>query len=161
MSLLEQWQRNEPVSLFVSDGESEQEYRLTFKTMSAFDEAKFLRNRGRAGLVLEEIFGKADERTLEQAEDSLAMFEILVKHAAVMAALAKVELRNGEEWQESRLPETWYSAKDFAHNAPASVLTLLFEAVIAAGNPYRLFSYLPTTEDEKKVLRLTVNPSTN
>lgn len=159
MSLLDQWQRNEPVSLFASDGETEQEYRLTFKTMSAFDEAKFLRNRSKAGLILEEIFGKSDDRTDEQNEDAWAMFDILIKHAAVMAALAKVELRTGEAWGEARLPDDWYSAKDFAYNAPASVLTLLFDAVIAAGNPYRLFSFLPGTDDEKKVLRLTVKPS--
>lgn len=159
MSLLDQWQRNEPVSLFASDGETEQEYRLMFKTMSAFDEAKFLRNRSKAGLILEEIFGKADDRTDEQNEDAWAMFDILIKHAAVMAALAKVELRNGEVWEEARLPDAWYSAKDFAYNAPASVLTLLFDAVIAAGNPYRLFSFLPGSDDEKKMLRLTVRPS--
>ncbi len=161
MSLLEQWQRNEPVSLFASDGENEQEYRLTFKTMSAFDEAKFLRNRSKVGVVLNELFGDADQRTPEQTDDYWSMFDILVKHAAIVAALAKVELRTDEKWEDSRLPETWYSAKEFAYNAPATVLNMLFEAVIAAGNPYRLFSFLPTSEDEKKVLRLTVKPSTS
>lgn len=159
MSLLDQWQRNEPVSLFASDGETEQEYRLTFKTMSAFDEAKFLRNRSKAGLILEEVFGKADDRTAEQNEDAWSLYGILVSHAAIMAALVKVELRNGETWEESRLPDEWYNAKDFAYNAPASVMTLLFEAVIAAGNPGRLFSFLPISDDEKKVLRLSVKPS--
>lgn len=159
MSLLEQWQHNQPVSLFVSDGETEQEYRLTFKTMSAFDEAKFLRNRNKAVAILEEIYGKADDRDDEQNEDSWALYGILVQHAAIMAALAKVELRNGEAWEDARLPDDWYNAKDFAYNAPASVLPLLFDGVIAAGNPYRLFSFLTGTDDEKKVLRLTVRPS--
>lgn len=159
MSLLEQWQRNEPVSLFASDGETEQEYRLTFKTMSAFDEAKLARGRNKAVSILAEIFGEADSRTDEQNDDSWSLYGILVQHAAVMAALAKVEMRNGETWEESRLPEEWYNAKEFAFKAPGSVLTLMLGGVIAAGNPPRLLNLMPVTDDEKKALRLTVQPS--
>lgn len=171
MTMLEQWQHNEPVSIFASDGETEQEYRLTFKTMSAFEEAKFSRNRNKAGAILEELFGPAKERTDEQNEDAWAMFDVLIKHAAIMAALAKVEVRSVPQpteddapvepgdWTEARLPDAWYNAKEFPYHAPASVLNLLFDAVIAAGNPYRLFSFLPASDAEKKALRLTVRPS--
>lgn len=157
--MLENWQLNQPVSLFADDGETEHEYRLTFKTLSAFDEAKFKARRAKIGAILDEEFGDIADRTDEQKADAGALLDIMYRHAMIMAALAKVELRDGDEWKPSRLPDSWYDAKLFAYNAPASILDALVEAVIDAGNPWRIFSFLPMSDDEKKMLRLTVRPS--
>ena len=159
--LLEQWQHNEPVSLFVSDGETEQEYRLWFKTMSAFDASKFQTKQRRARLVIEELYGTPDDRTPEQQEDAEAMSQVLYYHAAIFAALGKVELNSEDGWQAARLPESWYDAKTAAHEMPAEVINDLFVATIEAGNSAPTFGILPSTDGEKKALRLTVQPSKN
>ena len=159
--MLENWQFNEPGCLLVTDGEIEQEYRLTFKTMSAFDEAKFRRKRSQAFAILDEQFGVDAERTDEQKDDAWILLDLLVKHAAVISALASVEVKAGDEWQPAKLPDLWYDAKQFAYNVPGGIIDPLFEAVIEAGNPARLFMFLPATDDEKKMLRLTVRPSEN
>lgn len=159
MSLLEQWQHSEPVPLFVSDGEIEQEYRLIFKTMSAFDHAKFVRNRSKIGDIADELYGGAEERTEEQHEDYVTLLNVLIQHAAIMAALAKVELRNGDVWESARLPESWYDQRQAAFTLPAGIINTLFEAVIDAGNPIRLFSLFTSADAEKKAIRLTVKPS--
>lgn len=157
--MLENWQKNEPILLIADDGENEQEYRLTFGTMSAFDEAKFKTKRGRALTHLSEEYGDYAERDEDAKDESLALLDIMVKHAAILSSLRKVEVKDGDEWQEAKLPEQWYSMTEFPRNAPAIVLDSLFDAVLAAGNPMQLFSFLPTSEDEKKMIRLSVSKS--
>lgn len=157
--MLENWQHDQPVSLFASDGETEQEYRLTFKTLSAFDEAKFRSRRGKIFTALNEEFGEFETRTDEQKEDALLLGDVMLKHAIVMSALTSVEIKDGKKWTPTRLPDLWYDAKQFAFNAPGGILDILVEAVIEAGNPARMFSFMPTSDDEKKMLRLNVQPS--
>ncbi|HSG63309.1 MAG TPA: hypothetical protein VLA24_17930 [Pseudomonadales bacterium] len=159
--MLEQWQFSQPIGITVSDGEAEKEYRLTFKTMTAFDEAKFRARRGKIQGILVALYGNLDERTVEQTEDADALADILFRHAIIMSALATVEVLNGKKWEPTRLPEPWYDAKEFAFNAPAAILDPLVQAVLDAGNPYRLFTFGSLTDDEKKMTRLTVRPSSN
>jgi hypothetical protein len=159
MSLLDQWQFSTPVPLFVSDGETESEYRLTFKTLSAFDMAKFRAKRNRIFTILAAEFGEIDARTDAQKEDADALFDILFRYEIFMAALASVELKASDNWHPARLPDDWYDALQFAYNAPGSILDQLVSAAIDAGNPWRLFSFAPVTDDEKKMLRLNVRPS--
>ena len=158
MNMLEQWQHNEPVSMFVSDGQVEREYRLTFKTMSAYDGACFEARRRRIHVIINDVVGTPDERTEEQSAVADALALVLFHHAIVMSTLGKVEMKDGETWAETRLPESWYDAREFIHAAPDGVLEVLVNSAVTAGNPLRLFG-VPPTDAEKKALRLTVRPS--
>lgn len=156
---LTHWQQHNTITLIASDGEEEYEYRLTFKTMSAFDESIFKRKRVNVFAILSELFGPLDERNEEQMEQSDVMLDILVKHAAVMTALEKVEAKQGKTWKETKLPDVWYQPREFAYHVPHSVLELLFSAVIDAGNPFELFSFIGITDEQKKTVRIPVNTS--
>lgn len=158
---LSNWQQQNAITLIASDGDEETEYRVTFKTMTAYDEAVFNRKRAKAFGILEDVFGPADDRDEETVENAIALLDIMVKHAAIMASLGSVERKNGKGWIPDRLPEIWYDAKEFAYHAPHSVLNHLFEAAIDAGNPMQVFSFAPLGEAEKKTLRIHVHPSEN
>ena len=154
---LNNWQRTEPVSLFVSDGEMEQEYRLTFGTCSNFDIGLFNRRRGRVFESMRATYGDDWIRN----DEAIVMQGVMIAHAMVMAALKRVEVKDGDAWTETKLPDAWYDAERFAREVPAGMMDVLTDAVIDAGNPARLFSFTPSGDEEKKVLRLTVQPSKN
>lgn len=159
---LTDWQHKESVSLFASDGENEVEYRLTFKTMSALDEAKYQQARRRAFTIADEVYGNPEDRTEDDKANAEAMLSVLFQHAAIMAALDTVEVKDEDgDWEDARLPEEWYDGQAFATSAPAGLINELFVAVSAAGNFPRMFGFTPATDDEKKVLRLTVRRSTS
>lgn len=152
---LEHWQITEPVSLFVSDGENEQEYRLTFGTCSNLDIGLFNRRRGRVFEAMRKTYG--DDWIGN--DEAMVLQGVMVSHAMIMAGLKRVEVRTGDIWADTRLPDAWYDAERFAREVPAGLTDTLAEAVIAAGNHPRLFALTPIGDDEKKVLRLTVTPS--
>lgn len=159
---LTDWQHKESVSLFASDGENEVEYRLTFKTMSALDEAKYQRAMRKARTLIDEVYGKPDDRSEDDQADAEALMTILIEHAAIMAALDTVEVKDEDgDWEDARLPEEWYDGQAFATSAPAGLINELFVAVSAAGNFPLMFGFTPATDDEKKALRLTVRRSTS
>lgn len=152
---LEHWQQISIVNMVVSDGESEQNYRLTFATCSNFDIGLCNRRRGR---VFEAMRKKYGDDWLSN-DEAIVLQDIMTKHAMIAAALKQVEVEDDEAWTETRLPDAWYDAERFAREVPAGVTEALIEGVITAGNPPRLFGYIPAGDDEKKVLRLTVTPS--
>ena len=151
---LNNWQQTSIVTLVVSDGELEQEYRLTFGTCSNFDIGLFNRRRAKAFDYLR-TFGD----DWAQQDEANALFPVLISHAMIMAGLKRVECKDGDTWTATRLPASWYDAVQFAYNAPAGMVDTLTQAVIDAGNPPRLFAFQPAGDEEKKVLRLTVRPS--
>jgi hypothetical protein len=151
---LNNWQQTSAVSMIVSDGETEQEYRLTFGTCSNYDIGLFNRRRRKAFAYMSETYG--DEWL--QNDEALVLHPLMVTHAMILAALKKVEVKDGDNWIEAKLTDAWYDAKRFAYEVPAGMIDTLTEAVLEAGNPARLFSYVAIGDEEKKVLRLTVKP---
>lgn len=152
---LENWQQTSAVGMVVTDGETEQEYRLTFGTCSNFDIGLFNRRRGKAFEHMRKTYG--DDWL--QSDEAMVLQGLMVAHAMIHAALKKVEVKEGDDWLDTKLPDAWYDAQRFAHEVPAGMIDTLTQAVLDAGNPARLFSYIPVGDEEKKVLRLTVAPS--
>lgn len=146
------WQQTQTVTLEAVNGDTVQEYRLTFKTCNNFDIALF--NRRRAGIFAELSEKYGDEFT--DSDEAMALLTTQVSHAIVLAGLKMVEVKNGDKWEETKLPDAWYDLERFPYEAPAGVLTPLTDAVFAAGNAPRLFSYLPADDAEKKILRINV-----
>jgi hypothetical protein len=149
---LANWQKTTTVTMFVSDGESEQEYRLTFATCNNLDVALFNRRRGHIFVHLRKEYGDV----YGQNDEAMALGAIMISHAVILAALKRVEIRDGDNWTETKLPETWYDWQRFPTEAPAGMIDTLVEAAYDAGNSPRLFSFVPASDEEKKVLRLTV-----
>lgn len=154
---LNSWQQTSTVSLVVSDGETEQEYRLIFGTCSNFDIGMFNRRRVKAFEYMRQAYG--DDWIGN--DDAMVLQGLMIAHAMILSALKRVETKDGETWTETKLPESWYDAQRFAYEVPAGITDALTQAVLDAGNPARLFSYVPVGDEEKKVLRLTVKPSEN
>ena len=160
--MLENWQHNEPVSLFVDDGTEEQEYRLTFKMLNAVEQAKFRVLYRKAVQFIVTKYGDAEDRDEEQQIEAAALMDILWFYAIGMSALAKVELRTGDEWQSAELPETRRNMETFAYRVPAGIPEFFAQAAVNAGNPWRVFGGASNlTDDEKKGFRLIVSPSEN
>lgn len=152
---LANWQQTSTVSLVASDGETEQEYRLTFGTCSNLDIGVFNRRRFKTYDRMKELYGEE----WFSNDEGQALNMIMVNHAMIMSSLKCVEVRGGDTWTETKLPDAWYDAERFAKEVPAGVVDPLLAAVIEAGNPLRIFSFVPAGDEEKKVLRLTVKPS--
>lgn len=152
---LANWQQTSIVSLFASDGETEQEYRLTFATCSNLDIGVFKQKLSKIRAYLTDTYG-AEWLANEEAN---AINSLMYMHAIIMSSLKLVEQRQGEEWIVAKLPDAWYDAERFAKEVPAGLTDTLLDAVFDAGNSPRLFSLLPNGDEEKKVLRLTVKPS--
>ena len=152
---LANWQQTSTVSLVASDGEAEQEYRLTFGTCSNFDIGMYSQRRRKVFELMRTTYG--DDWIGK--DEAMVLQGIMIAHAVFLAGLKKVEAKDGETWTETKLPDSWYDAQRFATDVPAGMIDTLTEAVIDAGNPPRLFSYLPAGDEEKKALRLTVVPS--
>lgn len=158
MSLnLANWQQTSIVSMFVGDGETEQEYRLTFATCSNLDIGMFRQRLSKLRTLLTDHYGDA----WSDNEEASAMNNLMFVHAIIMSSLKRVEQNQDGEWIEAKLPDAWYDAMRFASEVPAGVNDTLLDGVFAAGNSPRLFSLLPGGDEEKKVLRLTVKPSVN
>lgn len=151
---LQNWQKTETVTLEVSDGTQTQVYRLTFATCSNYDLSLYSRRRQKVFEGLTTRFGT--DWTSE--DEPMALLSVMGLHLIFLAGLKRVEVQDGETWVETKLPPAWYDPERFALDAPAGLLETLVDAVFAAGNAPRLFSLLPTDDDEKKVLRLTVQP---
>lgn len=154
---LANWQQTSTVSMFVSDGETEQEYRLTFATCSNLDIGVFKQRLGKIRTYLTDTYGTEWLAN----EEANAINSLMYMYAIIMSSLKQVEQRQGEEWIVAKLPDAWYNAESFAKEVPAGLTDTLLDAVFDAGNSPRLFSLLPGADDEKKVLRLTVKPSEN
>lgn len=151
---LQHWQHTETVTMEVSDGAQVQEYRLVLATCNNYDIALFNRRRVKVFAHLTERFGEG----WGDRDEAIALLNIMIQHLVVLAALKRVEIKDGETWTETKLPDAWYDVQRFPEEVPAGVVEVLTEAAFAAGNSARLFSLAPT-EGEKKVLRLTVSPS--
>lgn len=151
---LANWQQTATVTMFVSDGEAEQEYRLTFATCSNLDIGVFRQRLIKLRALLTAHYGEG----WSENDEANAMNNLMYVHAIIMSSLKRVELKTDDEWSEAKLPEAWYDPMRFASEVPAGVNDTLLDAVFEAGNSPRLFSLLPGGDEEKKVLRLTVKP---
>lgn len=151
---LQNWQLVEYVELEVSDGEQTQLYRLVFATCNNYDIALFNRRRLKVFDHMRATFG---ENWVDE-DEAMALLNVMIGHLMILAALKKVELKQGDAWLETKLPDAWYDFERFPQEVPAGVLDVLTDAVVAAGNNNRVFSILPATEEEKKRLRMTVRP---
>lgn len=177
MSLLEQWRQTESTCFTVTDGETAQEYRFTFVTMSAFEESKYSRYRNLALAFLSKMFGNFSDAKGDSADELNAYLDTFIKHAAVRGACSKVEVRSVVtlphddtpyeaiqelgEWQVIQFPEIWAEPMSAAQNMPGHILNQLCETVLMAGNPARLLGFSPMSEEEKKMIRISAKPSTS
>lgn len=158
---LNNWQQTSTVAMIVGDGETEQEYRLTFGTCNNFDIGLFNRRRGKIFDHMRKTYG--DEWT--QDDEAMTLMSVMISHAMIMSALKQVEAKTDDGstgsptvWEETKLPEAWYDWQRFPFEVPAGMVDTLTEAVLDAGNPARLFAFMPTSDEEKKILRMTVRP---
>lgn len=158
---LNDWKLTEQATMIVDDGEKELEYRFTFGTLTSFAEAKFNRQRLRILDRLEEEYGKYDEADEDTQSDIDTLWVLMIKHAAVMATMQRVETRSGDDdFVSAELPEGWGDGYWFAMNGPAGVLDHLMSATMSAGNSARVFGLSLAGDDEggeKKAIRLFVN----
>lgn len=151
---LQNWQKTVTVPMEVSDGETTQEYRLIFATCSNYDVALFNQRRAKAFEYCQERFGE----TWLDTEEGIAFFNTVIAHLVTLAGLKGFEMKEGDTWVQTDLPEAWQDYLRFPEEAPAGLLNTLMEAVFEAGNSARLFSLSARDDKEKKVLRLTVQP---
>lgn len=172
MSLLEQWRKEEQATISVTDGETVEDYRFTFTTMSALQDAQHSALRQQSFTLIDEIFGGGWTTDPIKREEVNIYFSIFIKHAAIVAACKSVETRQyadgaseeeiaATEWKATDFPETWRDARQVAENIPAHTLNYLFETVILAGNPARLFGFGAIDDEEKKIIRVSTSPSEN
>lgn len=172
MSLLEQWRKTEQAIISVTDGETVQDYRFSFVTMSALEDARHTSLRQQSFVLIDEIFGKEWTTDAAKREEVNIYFSIFIKHAAIVAACKLVETRQyadgtseediaSVEWSSTDFPESWKDARQVAESIPAHTLDHLFETVILAGNPARMFGFGAISDDEKKMIRVSANPSEN
>ncbi len=172
MSLLEQWRKEEQATISVTDGETVEDYRFTFTTMSALQDAQHSALRQQSFALIDELFGPNWTTDPVKREEVNIYFSIFIKHAAIVAACKSVQTRQyaddaseeeiaATEWKTCDFPETWRDARQVAENIPAHTLNYLFETVILAGNPARLFGFGPISDDEKKMIRIPAALSEN
>jgi hypothetical protein len=175
MPLLDQWRRTESMCFTATDGETVQEYRFTFVTMSAFEEAKYSRYRSLALVLLNGMYGDLSEVKGDAVDDLNAYLNIFIKHAAVKSACSKVEVRTltevpptdeaaepttvASEWEVVPFPEIWADPMSAAQNMPGHILNELCDTVLMAGNPGRLLGFSVMSEEEKKMIRINAKPS--
>jgi hypothetical protein len=151
---LNNWQQSSTVAMIVSDGVIEQEYRLTFGTCNNFDIGLFNRRRGKIFDHMRKTYG--DEWTAN--DEAMTLMSVMISHAMILSALKQVEAKTGDVWEKTKLPDAWYDWQRFPYEVPAGMVDTLTEAVLDAGNPARLFAFMPVGDEEKKILRLTVTP---
>lgn len=170
--LLDQWRKTEQAIVSVTDGETVQDLRFSFVTMSALEDARHSSMRQQGFAMIDEMFGKEWATDPDKRAEVNIYFEIFVKHAAVVAACKLVETRQyaegatddeieSAEWSTIDFPEMWKDARQVAENIPAHTLNYLFESVILAGNPARMFGFGPISDEEKKMIRVAASPSKN
>ena len=172
MTLLEQWRKEEQAVVSVTDGETVEDYRFTFTTMSALQDAQHSALRQQSFTLIDEMFGKEWTTDPIKREEVNIYFSIFIKHAAIVAACKSVQTRQyadgaseeeiaAAEWKATDFPESWKDARQVAESIPAHTLNYLFETVILAGNPARMFGFGPISDDEKKMIRVPASPSEN
>jgi len=168
--LLSQWRKTEVADLTVTDGETVNEYRFTFATMSAYEESKYSALRRKAFTAYVEKFGVPDEMDPDLAEEANAYMMLLLKYVSVLAACTQLEMREYLEaatpedreqaqWQVVPWPDEWRKPETAIQNIPTATLDYLYETVIMAGNPLRLLGMVPVDENEKKMIRINAKPS--
>ena len=156
---LSDWQKPKYVPLFESDGETETEYRLAFKVLSQLDASRMSRKRFALAKELADEYGDYKELSQDDKDDYTVIFTQIIQLCGIDASLASVEVKDGDKWKAAELPATWRDIGKFARTAPAGLIDDLFDGVLAAGNPKRLFSLIPATEDEEKKIQIFVPKS--
>lgn len=161
MMNLDNWQLIEYAEIVIDDGEREALYRLTFKTMTALDEAMFNRRRTECLNRLSEVYGEYSEADDETKFMADTLFTLMVKHAGAMASLKSIEVQDDKgAWESASVPDEWRDTFEFAQNAPAGIIDYLFRSALMAGNTLRVYGFNVVADDdagEKKAFRLNVN----
>lgn len=169
----------ETLEFVIDDGEIEREYRLTFGACNGYQKSLFDRYRERAfGLIADEHPVPVDDdkkpgavlssrARYAEAIKTLTPFErdavesklnAMILHAASLVSLRQVEAKEGDEWQPAKLPDFWYDMSEAVEQLSSDLSDALLVKTFTA-NPARLFGFLTDSDDEKKMLRLTVPKS--
>jgi len=167
---LNQWRKTEVADLTVTDGETANEYRFTFATMSAYEESKYNALRRKAFGSYVELFGAPEAMDPDLAGEANEYMTVLLKYVAILAACTQLEMREYVEsatveereqaqWQVVPWPEEWRKPATAIQNIPTATLDYLYETVIMAGNPLRLLGMVSVDENEKKMIRINAKPS--
>lgn len=149
-----EWKQTSVIPMFIDDGETEHEYRLTFATMTSYAAGKFEMQRLRIRDWLTDEFGEYSKIEDEAKEDFNILYTLMIKLAGAIAAIEKVERKEGDDWADAELPEEWRDIQAFAKSSPAGLIDDLFYAAVQAGNALRVFGLQPFGDVEKKMIRV-------
>jgi hypothetical protein len=126
------------------------EIRLTVGWLSGYRDALYQMSRGEAMRHAEEKYGVSSGELLRDNAFGTPLFtevQSWFERAYMFAALRKVEVKQGDDWVETEMPESWHDMDNFKFAIPGTLLEKWLNAAIDT-NP-QIFS-VKQSEPEKK-----------
>lgn len=168
------------VNVTLVEDDIETEYRLTIGECSTYRKAIFDRYRARVYGAAADEFAKSVElpEADKSANDFMRYFavrkllspfdaelidtivSVAIDHAIVVASVHETRKRDGDNWVPAQMPAWWYEPIKAIELIPAETIRALVDEVLKI-TPVRVFGFVPTDDEQKKRLRLTVKPSAN
>lgn len=168
------------VNVTLVEDDIETEYRLTIGECSTYRKAIFDRYRARVYGAATDEFAKSVElpEADKSANDFMRYFavrkllspfdaelidtivSVAIDHAIVVASVHETRKRDGDNWVPAQMPAWWYEPIKAIELIPAETIRALVDEVLKI-TPVRVFGFVPTDDEQKKRLRLTVKPSAN
>ncbi len=168
------------VTIILEDGEIETEYKLTLGECSNYRKGLYERYRKECfGEVADEYAALAiltdEQKSLNEigryfaVKDKLGIFDgdlmaskldAAISHAMILVSTHLVQKRVGDVWERGTMPDFWYSPMRAAELIPNDLRDALLRKVFEI-TPARVFGFVSIDPNEKKALRLTVQPSKN
>ena len=168
------------VNVTLVEDDIETEYRLTIGECSTYRKAIFDRYRARVYGAAADEFAKSVElpEADKSANDFMRYFavrkllspfdaelidtivSVAIDHAIVVASVHETRKRDGDNWGPAQMPAWWYEPIKAIELIPAETIRALVDEVLKI-TPVRVFGFVPTDDEQKKRLRLTVKPSAN
>lgn len=168
------------VNVTLVEDDIETEYRLTIGECSTYRKAIFDRYRARVYGAAADEFAKSVElpEADKSANDFMRYFavrkllspfdaelidtivSVAIDHAIVVASVHETRKRDCDNWVPAQMPAWWYEPIKAIELIPAETIRALVDEVLKI-TPVRVFGFVPTDDEQKKRLRLTVKPSAN
>lgn len=166
------------VNVTLVENDIETEYRLTIGECSTYRKAVFDRYRYRIyGAAADEFIKNVElpegEKTGNEFMRYFAVRKLLnpfdaelidtivavaIDHAIVLASVHETRKRDGDNWVMAQMPAWWYDPMKAVELIPIETIRALVDEVLKVV-PARVFGFIPSDDEQKKRLRLTVKPS--
>lgn len=167
------------VALVLLEDDIETEYKLTIGECSTYRKALFDRYRARIYGAAADEFAKSvelsedDKKTTNEFLRYFAVRKLLnpfdaelidtivavaIDHAIVLATVHETRKREGDAWVMAQMPAWWYEPMKAIELIPTETIRALVGEVLRVVPP-RVFGFIPSDDEQKKRLRLTVKPS--